>query len=152
MRTALQLAPLLPVTSGRRLNFLVIADPSQGKRDEAGRLLQAFDENIRRVKFYDSFGDLLALVDDRVELELDEDDDIYLIHDCSPTTFHRGNINAVDKMIERRPQLLGRLRFLVEKPALTSVQYAGYRETDSISMESQPRGVSRLMRKALVVS
>ncbi len=128
LRSVIELDPFLPTLKPpTEVRLFCIADPNEERKIAVKEALRTIDINPRGVNFRNNIDEILS----EVRLQIDRgigQKDIFLIHDCSPTPLHHVNILTLSKLLTRSPVLARHIRYLVEKPALTAVDFRDYRD------------------------
>lgn len=128
LRSAIELTPLLhTLDPPTYLRLFCVADPKEERQVSVKEALRTLDINPRAVKLRNNLEEILS--DIRLEINRGvAGNDVFLIHDCSPTSLHWGNVVWLNNELDGSPTLRNRIRYLVEKPALTSVDFREWRD------------------------
>lgn len=128
LRSIIELSPLLPTFKPpTRVRLFCIADPNEDRKVSAGEALRALDIDPKAVKFRNNLDEILS----ELRLQIDRgvgEKDLFLIHDCSPTSVHHQNVVRLKELLARTRVLGKHIRYLVEKPALTAVDFRDFED------------------------
>jgi FMN phosphatase YigB (HAD superfamily)/predicted dehydrogenase len=134
---AIELRGYLPSRAPEaQLQVLCIADPSAEARGSAHRALEKFGLG-KNTSLCETFGDLLIAILRQNAAGL-ADGDLFIVHDCSPTWVHLSNTVLLNNVVASVPALSSRIRYLVEKPSVTSTQM---RRRDNEDVEKLREGL-----------